>query len=397
MKIARFIGVALLAVLAVGQVVRQAFVTKYGHTEPALAGILWPSHPDVSFKLDLDRIAAAAASGAPIPRDRIDHIMARAKWAPLAAEPFLVRGVDAQMAGKEAIAERAFLAAKQRAHRSIAPRYFLADHYLRTNQPGKGLVELGALTRLLPDSIGKLAPYYAAYAGQPGGEAQLAHMFRLHPELAPPILFELANNASNADLVLRLSQADRESSNNPPVWAARLIESLLDAGQFAKARDAWAKISNVPISTLAETPIFDSQFRGSSLSPPFNWSFPPSGSGVVELTGDGRLHIIFYGRDNAVLAGQTLLLDPGTYRLSLKVADPVDASSLSWTISCRPAGQRLVSLSLAKGSAGRTVSATFGIPSGCPAQQLQLVGIAPEFPETVDVAIRGLDLSRVEQ
>jgi len=396
-KIARFIAIALLAMLAIGQVVRQAFVTRYSHSNPALAGSLWASHPNVSFKLDLDRIAVAAVSGAPIPRDRISHILARAKWAPLAVEPFLVRGVDAQTAGNDGLAEQAFLAAKRRDHRSIAPRYFLAGQYLRTNQPGKGLVELGALTRLVPNTINTLAPYYAAYAEQAGGEARLAQMFRLHPGLKPAILSQLSDEAGNADLVLRLSRAGKEPSSEPPVWAARLIESLLNAGQYAKAREVWAKISNVPVSTLAQTPIFDNQFRGSHLSPPFNWSFPPSGSGVAEPAGDGTLHITFYGRDNAVLAGQTLLLKPGSYRLSFNVFDPVDASTVSWTIACRPSGQKLVGLPLGKGATGRKMSATFDVPSDCPAQQLQLTGLAPEFPETVDVTIGGLDLSRLPQ
>jgi len=43
------------------------------------------------------------------------------------------------------------------------------------------------------------------------------------------------------------------------------------------------------------------------------------------------------------------------------------------------------------------MSATFDVPSDCPAQQLQLTGLAPEFPETVDVTIGGLDLSRLPQ
>ena len=397
MKLARLLGIVLLAALAMGQVVRQAFVTKYSRTNPVLASAVWAGHPDVSFKIDLGRIAMAAASGKPVPRDRISHIMARSQWAPLAVDPFLVRGVDAHLAGQEVIAERAFAAAKRRDPRSMATRYFLADQYLRTNQPAKGLVELGALTRLVPGSIETLAPYYASYAQQPGGEAQLKEMLRLHPDLETTILGVLAGDARNADLILRLSHGARDTAGNPPNWPSRLIESLLAAGQYAKARAVWAGMSNVAVAAYADTPIFDAQFRGSSLPPPFNWTLSSSGSGIAEAAGNGRLHIIYFGRDNAVLASQTLLLKPGKHRLEFDVVEGADASVLSWTVTCRPSMKKLVSIALGKGASRRRVEGIFDIAADCPAQQLELVGAAPEFPVTVDVTIGELDLERMAQ
>jgi hypothetical protein len=43
------------------------------------------------------------------------------------------------------------------------------------------------------------------------------------------------------------------------------------------------------------------------------------------------------------------------------------------------------------------VEGIFDIGADCPAQQLELVGAAPEFPATVDVTIGGLDLERMAQ
>lgn len=389
--------VVIFSLLAIWQVVRQAVVVKYSGTDPDLASMVWAGHPAISFKVDLDRIAVAAASGRPVPRNRIDHIMARAQWAPLAPEPFLVRGVDAQLAGREAIAESAFAAAKQRDPESIAARYFLADQYLRTSQPAKGLVELGALTRLVPGSIEKLAPYYASYAKQAGGEAQLKRMLRLHPDLEPAILGVLAGDAGNADLVLGLSRGTRDAVGNPAGWPSRLIESLLEAGQYAKARAVWARIAHVPAASLAETLVFDTRFQSIGLPPPFAWTLSSSGSGIAEGAGDGRLHVVYFGRDNAVLASQTLLLKPGRYRLAFDVEGISDSSALAWTIRCRPGTKRVMALSLGKGGAGRRVVGDFDVMADCPAQLLELNGTAPDFPQTIDTTVAKLDLSRVQR
>jgi hypothetical protein len=394
---ARLLAIAFLATLATAQVVRQAFVTKFSGTNPVLAGALWPGHPDVLFKVDLDRIAMAAVAGKPIPRDRIDHIMAASQWAPLAVDPFLVRGVAAHLARDEVTAELAFVAAKRRDPRSIAARYFLADQYLRTSQSAKGLVELGALTRMVPGSIEKLAPYYASYARQPGGEAQLKKMLGNYPDMQATVLGVLAADANNADLILRLRNDGGGGAGRTPSWASRLTESLLDAGEFAKARAVWAKVANVSADAFAERPIFDAEFRGSPLPPPFNWTLSSSGSGIAEASGHGRLHIIYFGRDNIILASQTLLLKPGNYRLAFNVAEGVNASTLAWTMTCRPSGSKLASFSLGRGAPARQVKGVFEIGSDCPAQRLELVGVAPEFPETVDVTISGLDISKVPQ
>ena len=114
---ARAIVVALLALLAIGQVIRTAFVSAYADGQPHRAAALWPSHPDILFKTALDDIATAAAAGRAVPRQRIEAIYAAAARAPLAPEPFLVRGIEAQLAGDQRLAEQAFEAARTRAGR----------------------------------------------------------------------------------------------------------------------------------------------------------------------------------------------------------------------------------------------------------------------------------------
>jgi hypothetical protein len=268
----------------------------------------------------------------------------------------------------------------------------LADHYLRTNQPGPGLAELVRLTRLVPDGIVSVAPYYARYAKEPGGAERMREVLRVHPEFAPEVLSVLAADASSADLVLYLAGDRSNSSDQPPLWHGRLVEALVTAGQFQKARTVWSKLSGETLT--GETGLFDPQFSGKKAPPPFNWSLLSTASGLAEEQGNGRLHIVYYGRDNATLASQTLTLRPGRYRLSFKIDGSSKAlSSLAWKLNCLPSNHPVFSLNLPV-NGGQAVG-EFSIGGDCPAQQLALTGASPDFPETVDATLSELNLTRV--
>jgi hypothetical protein len=171
-----------------------------------------------------------------------------------------------------------------------------------------------------------------------------------------------------------------------------LVEALVTAGQFQKARTVWSKLSGETLT--GETGLFDPQFSGKKAPPPFNWSLLSTASGLAEEQGNGRLHIVYYGRDNATLASQTLTLRPGRYRLSFKIDGSSKAlSSLAWKLNCLPSNHPVFSLNLPV-NGGQAVG-EFSIGGDCPAQQLALTGASPDFPETVDATLSELNLTRV--
>ena len=91
-----------------------------------------------------------------------------------------------------------------------------------------------------------------------------------------------------------------------------------------------------------------------------------------------------------MLASQLLLLKPGAYRIAMQITgDLRNAGSLSWTITCANSKTQLTALRLAAVTRG-----AFAVPAGCPAQRLELIGSAPELPQTVDLTISGLTLVR---
>ena len=63
--------------------------------------------------------------------------------------------------------------------------------------------------------------------------------------------------------------------------------------------------------------------------PPFNWALTTSGVGLAERQPGGRLHAIFYGNVDGVLASQLVAMPAGTYRVGMQlVGTPVHAETL---------------------------------------------------------------------
>lgn len=105
------------------------------------------------------------------------------------------------------------------------------------------------------------------------------------------------------------------------------------------------------------------------------------------------MRVLYYGRGNATLASQLLLLPPGAYRLSVPVSGTPAQRSLAWTVSCMRGGKKLMELELGSSA---TAQRTFEVPAAdCPAQSLELKGRAQDMPQETDVRIGPLTLERV--
>jgi hypothetical protein len=380
--------VVVAALLCGVVVVRTAVVRQYAELYPNVAKRVWPSHPSSEIWAGLTQIGFTARDRKPVSAETLDLIRDAAVKSPLSPEPFLVRGVEAQLGGNEALSTKAFQGAALRDGRSIPARYFLAEQYFRSGATTQGLREMAVLARMVPDGVDNLAPFIASYAKDPRNRQYLLALFRSDRVIEQAALRILSSDAVNADLVLDLAS----HSNAAPLWGDRLLQSLVAAHQYGKAKAVWSRLARVPMSQSQL--IFDPGFNGSDAPAPFNWTFASSTAGLAERQSGGRLHIIFYGQEDGVLATQLLTLSPGRYRLAMRVAgDVAPARSLSWTVACAGGKEALLALSLADAKrAAQGVS--FVVPDGCQAQYLQLAGKAPDLPQQVDVTVSGLSLSR---
>ncbi|MES2120711.1 MAG: hypothetical protein V4513_09070 [Pseudomonadota bacterium] len=380
--------VALIAALLIGVVaVRNAAVQAWSETAPKRANAAWSDHPDAQISVAMIEIAQAIRNRQVVPATAFRRIDAAALRAPLAPEPFLVHGVKADLAGDSAAAERDFVAAQRRDPRSLPAAYFLAERYFRNGDARRGLVQIAVLSRLAPGGRESAAPYLAAYAQNRANWPQLRALFAAEPSLGDSALQTLALDPANAPIILALAdQRQREAS---ATWVPTLLSRMVAAGRYGDARAIWASVSGVRAND--QTLLFDPGFGQASPPPPFNWDLTSSTVGIAERVSGGSLHTVFYGQEGGPLARQLLVLSPGTYRLSSRVAGGSSRpESLYWLVRCDKANTELGRVRLDLAARGWT----FQVPASCPAQWLELTGSAPDLPQQSEVTVTGLSLTR---
>ena len=362
---------------------------------PALATMLWPTHPDAVRDEAMRDIGLAAAGGADVPAGARRAMLQLAQAEPLRVHPYLVEATVAATAGAGARAERLFATAAKRDPRAPLAHLALADRYLRTNRLTEGLAEISILARLFPGATDSLVGPIAAYARQPGTAPVIKQFFGRSPSLAPLVLAEMAKDPLQADRVIALGEGLAQSDARQ--WQQQVVQTLVDNRQYARALAAWRKLMGV----ARFVGIYNPQFAADGAPPPFNWA-PFNGSGALaEPAPGGGLKIVYYGREDIVVTRQLLVLDPGRHTLAMQLGDgPMTtaprpdgaaAEGLSWQVTCADGGAVLDTMPLRRGATGRT-ALRFVVPATCRAQWLTLRGTAGQFGEPVALTVSALTL-----
>ena len=361
---------------------------------PALATRLWPTNPDAIRDSAMRAIGVAAASTGAVPDGARLAMHRLARLAPLRPEPFLVEATVAATAGDGARAEGLYRAAASRDPRSVLAHYALADAYLRGNRLTDGLNELSIVARLVPNAAVSLAAPLASYARQPGTGPALGYFLRRSPQFAPLVLGELAKDPSQVDRVLALSRGLALDPNDNG-WKNILVATLIAGRDYPRALASWRAM----FAVAPYHGIYNPGFSALAVPPPFNWSPSAGNAALVEPTAGG-LKIVYYGRENAVITQQMLLLVPGRYRLAVSVgrgtANPArddDGVALAWQLSCVEGGLVIGSLPL-QGRAAGLAQLDVDVSAGCSAQWLALRGTAGNFGQPVELSLTDLSLAR---
>lgn len=360
----------------------------FSESAPESAAQVWSGHPATEISRGMVAIATAARDREPISPAILNSVYDASRKDPLAPEPFLVRGVEAQLAGNAALAKQAFTAAERRDPRSLPARYFLAEDAFRRGDVDTGLREVAILARLAPYGSASLAPYLGAYALDRSTWPRLRRVFRENPDLATATLASLARTPANADVILAL--ADERQRNPHSQWVPILLSGLVNAGEYRKARAVWAELSHVRLD--AGSPIFDPGFSRPDAPAPFNWALTSSTVGLAERRPGGGLHVIHYGQEDGVLASQLLILSPGTYRLTMHASGDLSAAqSLQWKLICESTKAEIAA---APFNEVATQGWTVDVGGACDAQRLELFGTSSDLPRQVEATVKQLSLVR---
>jgi hypothetical protein len=383
----RTLLVATIAFLLAVQVVRNAAVTALSELRPQSAARLWMGHPSVETSQALADIARASRARRAIEPGTFEMIDDAAMKSPLSPEPYLVRGVQAQVGGDPNGSKDAFLAAQWRDPRSMPAAYFLTNYYSRSGDALRALEQMSLLARLSPGGTATVTPFVAAYARDSSNWPKLRALFQSQPALEDGVLSALAQNPSNSEAILAL--ADSQHRRPSSEWLPILLGSLVAGGDYARARAIWSSVGRGNASSGL---VFDPGFSTPIPPPPFNWSLASSSFGLAERQPGGRLHVIFYGHVDGVLASQLLLLAPGNYRMQLRLgALPEHPEGLQWSIRCDRSTELAASATLDDVASSGWA---FEVPANCPAQWLELSGRSGDVAQQSDVTISGLSVTR---
>lgn len=388
---AGIVAAIVLALLLAAELARLTVASAVAEDNPPRAARLAPAMPAALAAQTMAEVGQAAATGANPGAQTLEQLRTIAEAAPLRTEPFLVEAALAERAGKYDRAEQLLGQARLRDPRSAAARYLYADVAIREGKVVEGLTEMAVLSRLLPGASIQLVPALAQFARVPGARDKLLSILGENPQLKSPLLTVLAADPSNADLVLALAaQGTPLSDSDRRRWQSRLVGSIIAHGQYQQAYELWRRIAG--LQDNVRPLVFNGDFRPLSAPQPFNWDVLASNAGFAELS-NGNLRVLYYGRDDAILASELLVLPAGNYRFEAPVTGQLVPQALAWTLSCVGNATPLVQLQLAE--AGRP-AATFTVPaSNCPAQRLQLVGQSQEMPQDSDVRLGPLQMERI--
>lgn len=379
-----------LALLAAAVSTATAIYRFEGET-PRVSQVFWPNHPQVLRSLAMAQIGQAAALGQLPSAETMELVRKLARRGPFEPEPFLIEAALAQKRGEADRAMQLLIEARRRDPRSPGARYLLADQLIRNGDIVGGLKEMTVLSRLVSGATDQLVPALAAYARTPGAIPELKRLFQESPDLEPVLLSALASDPQSVDLALAIAQPSSFAGDNAQ-WRTRLLGTLVDAELYARAYSVWSRFAGVAPSSG----IYRPDFTASSAPSPFNWTLAQAGGGLAEPAPGGGLRVVHYGRKEASLASQIILLQPGRYALAMAVAGDVGSDGqLRWRIRCLPSQAVLLDLALTRANAQRA-GGQFQVPGGgCTAQRVDLTGVPTDVSGSSDATISPLRLSRV--
>jgi hypothetical protein len=317
---------------------------------------------------------------------------------PLAHEPFFVAAKIEERAGRLQNAVILMEEAKRRRPNHTATRTQLVVYYGQRRDYSASIRELDYVMRRSDKARERLIPELVLLLKVPEGRDAIAELVAGEPEWRESFLRVAGDrnvHPDHAGAFLERVRA-RKGKGDLQLETSFYVRSLLGAGRYRAAKDAWLQMIN---QKDQEQFVFDGQFRSVKAPPPFNWSLQDLDVGRATIVKDSqpRLEIEYFGGRDAGLAEQTLALTPGRYKLSLqaKAPAPFKSGRLFWTIGCTD-GRQLAVLNLAQlRPQFATYSVDFEVPgSSCEGQKLQLSAEAGDYAGALSATVANVEIRR---
>lgn len=393
-RVAGRVVVVLLALTAVGAVLRFGVATSLSRRDPVGAAQIAPSNAEIAVAA-----ARALAGKNTLHQSRevrrlVDVALARDVTDPTAIE---LKSLQSGADGDHRREARLFALSDAVSRRSLPTRLWLIQHAVDRGDLKGAIKNFDVALRTSSDAPSVLFPVLARASSDPSLTVPIAHLLDQPQDWGPAFLhYAITDGGAAAGIAgIVLHMRDRRWITDNDIDDA-LVAELIAEERFTQAlavQDTFHPLSAK--SALVRDPGFaDPKSRY-----PFGWSFEQKGDiGAERSQFAGRAVLSYQSLPGGVgpVGTQLLMLSPGPYRLTVRTANaPTDPTALPlWTITC--AGEEGAQIALLDQPALRDseAGADFTVTSGCPAQWLVLILRESDLPAGQTGAISSVSIAR---
>jgi len=290
-------------------------------------------------------------------------------------------GLALEQTGDAAGANRIMFLAGDLGWRDVALQLWLIKGYALKDDVASALRRTDALAR-----IGKQPnitfQIFLASLSDDRTRAALVNEMKDRPVWRGPFFYRILQLPADQMPYVGKLVADLARAGSPinPAERAIYLTRLIQVGQGRDAYTYWLRSQRGAASGAAYNPTalaWDGGFERvpatGSLGSPFEWQITPESTGIagIEPANGSQQLSVSPGRDyRGRLVSQTIVLQPGRYRLRAKVTGNATAAGLRWSIRCIPANNELPQG--ADMRAADFATTDFTVPAGCTAQSLAI-------------------------
>lgn len=390
-------SVMILAILVAGTFsVAQSLAQVLRKQSPQAAYSLAPGNGSVDAALAQTEMALAPAS-------EVSSRPARLARAALTAEPIgvdalVVLGLQAQMRGEQADANRHFEYASKLSRRNLRARIWAIEQAVTEGDIRRALWNYDVALRTSRDAPRILYPVLARALAEPKVRSELRPLFARSPAWAPDFLaFAMTSGIEpKGALELLREQPATELKVNYRL-KSKLVGALVAVDDYSSAWDYYKTFRDGASRYRARNPDF--------IKPPlwpalFDWN-TPGGSAISAQIDSKRSGGIVEFSIPAGISGaiveQMQWLPPGSYAMrgTVSFTDPPGNAEPYWELACRDGRSLGRAVSRSVGAGVRESTGRFTVPQNCPLQTLSLNAVASDRIDGVTGTATTADLRAV--
>jgi len=279
---------------------------------------------------------------------------------------------------------------------------WLFENALLRADYSRAVVHADALMRRSPEVWPALSYTLAARLADHAFRTALAQRLAAAPPWRGTFLTMAARYGADADVAALFLALKRTASPASDVETAPFFGRLVAEAKYRQAKGYFDALVSPPVQPTSL--VYDGGFAGLPGPPPLNWQATAGMGGSARWTLDdgmpsGSLRVSHDGfSSSGALAGQVILLSPGSYQVSARtrIDDTAAAGRFKLQITCI-GGSRLASMTL-NGGPGAWVPSQAELivpPEDCKAQWLQILPVTGDRREIAEMSIDDIAVKRI--